>query len=71
MFLLAFIFHIYYKQLLNMKKLFLIILFIPYITSCVVDEILDYDIKEKNEYITSKSIKEEKVLLKLNIIAIT
>ena len=70
MFLLAFIFHIYYKQLLNMKKLFLIILFlfIPYITSCVVDEILDYDIKEKNEYITSKSIKEEKVSLKLNII---
>lgn len=53
-----------------MKKLFLFILFlfIPYITSCIVDEILDDDIKEKNEYITSKSIKEEKVLLKLNII---
>ena len=53
-----------------MKKLFLFILFlfIPYITSCVVDEILDDDIKEKNEYITSKSIEEEKVLLKLNII---
>ena len=53
-----------------MKKLFLFILFLfmPYITSCVVDEILNNEIKEKNEYITSKSVEEEKVLLKLNII---
>jgi hypothetical protein len=54
-----------------MKTLFLFILFlcILYITSCIADEILDYDIKEKkNEYITSKSIEEEKVLLKVNII---